>query len=57
MLSVKRVFTAECCKYDEFKEILVKFSNGRSATVIAFYLLASLQIHSFFGGWDHQYNR
>jgi hypothetical protein len=40
MLSVKRDFTAERWKYDKFKEILAKFSDGRSAAVIDLYLLA-----------------
>jgi hypothetical protein len=53
MLSVEREFTVEHCKYDEFKEIFTEFSGSRSATIIAFYILASLQIHCFSGGWDH----
>jgi hypothetical protein len=42
LATVKREYTVERCKYDEFKGILGEFSDGISVTIIDFYILASL---------------
>jgi hypothetical protein len=57
MLSVKREFTVEGCKYDDFKGIFGEFSDGMSVTVVDSYILASLCVHYFSRWCEHRCNR